>query len=61
MLTKQEKNILYKQKNFDRITSYNKIYRLQKIDCECGGKYKIHHKSDHCKTAKHKRYINTLD
>ena len=29
-----------------------------KINCDCGGKYTLHHKETHFKTKKHLKYIN---
>ena len=36
----------------------NNKHKLQeKITCDCGGKYLYKHKSTHCKTKKHQKYI----
>jgi hypothetical protein len=44
---------------------YDKEYRKQNNDklnerivCECGGSYLMRHKSTHCRTGRHKHYLN---
>ena len=56
----------YKDDNKDKIKEYyiaNKdeinIKRNVKIDCECGGKFTIRHKSCHFKTTKHQDYLKS--
>jgi hypothetical protein len=57
---KKEYHALHKKEK----SEYDKQYREAKKDilnedntCECGGKYKTHHKASHLKTKKHLEYI----
>jgi len=47
----------YQKDNKERISAY----RSQQQRCICGGLYTLYHKAQHMKTAKHKRFDNTLN
>ncbi len=57
----------YREANRDAIITQRKIYYEQnkdkvneKFTCECGGKYTHQHKSTHCKSKKHQKYILSI-
>ena len=56
----------YRIDNKDKIKEYyitNKdkinIKRIQKVDCECGGKFSFNNKSQHLRTTKHQKFIKS--
>ena len=68
----KEKVLKYRKDNKDKISQQHKQYyknnreRLnahasQQHRCICGGLYTLSHKSHHMKTAKHRRFDNTLN
>lgn len=52
-------NELSKQYYIDNIDKI-KQERAVKINCDCGGKYRIQHKATHYKTKKHQEYIKNI-
>jgi len=54
---KREYNVEYHQKYRQEHTDKIKTLMTQKFDCECGGKYTYHGKSQHQKTKKHQKYL----
>jgi len=63
-----EKRKEYREKNKDKLKEQKKKYReenkdkiKEKFNCECGGKYTHHHKSQHFKTKRHQTFIASLD
>jgi hypothetical protein len=60
----KEQNKQYRTDNVDKINEYQKQYYVdnfdkihEKINCFCGGKYIYSSKSNHCKTKKHKKFL----
>jgi len=55
-----EHNKKYKEQNKERYKEQSLKYRSIKFECECGGKYKQHHKAVHCRTLKHQKFLNSI-
>lgn len=58
----------YRKANREKIRKYNEEYRKQNrekinevISCECGSKFTKRNKSEHSKTKKHQKYIESLN
>ena len=63
----KESNKQYRANNSEKIKQYREKYAKdnseklkQKYNCECGGKYSIKHKSEHLKTIKHQKYLESI-
>ena len=57
---KYMKEYSLKLENKQKKSEYDKERRKIKIQCECGGKYTQSHKTEHEKTKKHIKYIESL-
>ena len=64
----KESYIRYREKTKDKMKEFKKIYNKDKRDfinekfiCDCGGKYTRNGKSQHQKTKKHIKYIESLN
>jgi hypothetical protein len=55
----KQRSIVSREDRRDYSKEYYKKNRVNKqsISCQCGGKYKYHHKSTHMKTTKHQNFI----
>jgi hypothetical protein len=51
----------YRQVNKDKINAQREIYNKETNYCDCGGRYTLYHKSEHCKTLRHQKYIELKD
>ena len=67
-----DKKKQYYEDNIDKIKENRKQYREDNIDkirenkskiytCECGSSFRQDHKSQHIKTIKHQKYLNTIE
>lgn len=60
----KEYQVNYRNDNKEYLQQYRNVIadrQHQKFQCVCGGKYTHQHKSEHPKSKKHIKYINSLE